>query len=216
MSRRGLPSQAFEYILYNKGLMGEDSYPYRAKVFPAQPRPLRRSRARHRLQQLLSVPTERHLQVPAREGHCLCQGCYQYHSGEAPRAAFPNFQGCAKKVLGCPKVCWAPQLKCSCLCAPGRERAAVHAPALLHTFWKVAPRTCWSQNAGTGFLPASHSGCTSRLGRSPSSHLTTQHLIPCLHAGSQGYPSPCALAADLDWSQHSQEMMDDPGSSLAV
>ncbi|NXM89821.1 CATH protein, partial [Oenanthe oenanthe] len=28
----GLPSQAFEYILYNKGLMGEDSYPYRAKV----------------------------------------------------------------------------------------------------------------------------------------------------------------------------------------
>ncbi|KAJ7417608.1 Bloom syndrome protein [Pitangus sulphuratus] len=27
----GLPSQAFEYILYNKGLMGEDSYPYRAK-----------------------------------------------------------------------------------------------------------------------------------------------------------------------------------------
>lgn len=41
LSRRGLPSQAFEYILYNKGLMGEDSYPYRAKVFPAQPRPLR-------------------------------------------------------------------------------------------------------------------------------------------------------------------------------
>ncbi|OWK52064.1 Pro-cathepsin H [Lonchura striata] len=28
----GLPSQAFEYILYNKGLMGEDSYPYRAKL----------------------------------------------------------------------------------------------------------------------------------------------------------------------------------------
>ncbi|NWT76142.1 CATH protein, partial [Prunella himalayana] len=28
----GLPSQAFEYILYNRGLMGEDSYPYRAKV----------------------------------------------------------------------------------------------------------------------------------------------------------------------------------------
>ncbi|KAM6388141.1 pro-cathepsin H isoform 2-T2 [Pluvialis apricaria] len=27
----GLPSQAFEYILYNKGLMGEDTYPYRAK-----------------------------------------------------------------------------------------------------------------------------------------------------------------------------------------
>uniref|UniRef100_G1SQF0 Pro-cathepsin H n=3 Tax=Oryctolagus cuniculus TaxID=9986 RepID=G1SQF0_RABIT len=26
----GLPSQAFEYILYNKGIMGEDSYPYRA------------------------------------------------------------------------------------------------------------------------------------------------------------------------------------------
>ncbi|XP_053128423.1 pro-cathepsin H [Hemicordylus capensis] len=26
----GLPSQAFEYILYNKGLMGEDSYPYQA------------------------------------------------------------------------------------------------------------------------------------------------------------------------------------------
>ncbi|NXG69660.1 CATH protein, partial [Baryphthengus martii] len=30
----GLPSQAFEYILYNQGLMGEDSYPYRAKVRP--------------------------------------------------------------------------------------------------------------------------------------------------------------------------------------
>lgn len=29
---RGLPSQAFEYILYNKGLMGEDAYPYRAQV----------------------------------------------------------------------------------------------------------------------------------------------------------------------------------------
>uniref|UniRef100_A0A7M4FRV8 Cathepsin H n=1 Tax=Crocodylus porosus TaxID=8502 RepID=A0A7M4FRV8_CROPO len=27
----GLPSQAFEYILYNKGLMGEDTYPYRAE-----------------------------------------------------------------------------------------------------------------------------------------------------------------------------------------
>nr|AEC13302.1 cathepsin H [Gallus gallus] len=27
----GLPSQAFEYILYNKGLMGEDAYPYRAQ-----------------------------------------------------------------------------------------------------------------------------------------------------------------------------------------
>ncbi|XP_033022707.1 pro-cathepsin H [Lacerta agilis] len=27
----GLPSQAFEYILYNKGLMGEDDYPYTAQ-----------------------------------------------------------------------------------------------------------------------------------------------------------------------------------------
>ncbi|XP_061451953.1 pro-cathepsin H isoform X2 [Rhineura floridana] len=27
----GLPSQAFEYILYNKGLMGEDEYPYLAQ-----------------------------------------------------------------------------------------------------------------------------------------------------------------------------------------
>lgn len=27
----GLPSQAFEYILYNRGLMDEESYPYRAK-----------------------------------------------------------------------------------------------------------------------------------------------------------------------------------------
>ncbi|KAL1781367.1 pro-cathepsin H [Sigmodon hispidus] len=27
----GLPSQAFEYILYNKGIMGEDTYPYRGK-----------------------------------------------------------------------------------------------------------------------------------------------------------------------------------------
>ncbi|NXW78084.1 CATH protein, partial [Hirundo rustica] len=39
----GLPSQAFEYILYNKGLMGEDTYPYRAKVLPAQPRPCARA-----------------------------------------------------------------------------------------------------------------------------------------------------------------------------
>lgn len=31
-SCRGLPSQAFEYILYNKGIMGEDTYPYKAKV----------------------------------------------------------------------------------------------------------------------------------------------------------------------------------------
>lgn len=31
-SFRGLPSQAFEYILYNKGIMGEDSYPYRGLV----------------------------------------------------------------------------------------------------------------------------------------------------------------------------------------
>lgn len=31
-SYRGLPSQAFEYILYNKGIMGEDTYPYRGKV----------------------------------------------------------------------------------------------------------------------------------------------------------------------------------------
>ncbi|XP_003461508.1 pro-cathepsin H isoform X1 [Cavia porcellus] len=27
----GLPSQAFEYILYNKGIMGEDTYPYQGK-----------------------------------------------------------------------------------------------------------------------------------------------------------------------------------------
>ncbi|XP_007950018.1 pro-cathepsin H [Orycteropus afer afer] len=27
----GLPSQAFEYILYNKGIMGEDTYPYTAR-----------------------------------------------------------------------------------------------------------------------------------------------------------------------------------------
>ncbi|KAK2107895.1 hypothetical protein P7K49_013060 [Saguinus oedipus] len=30
-NRRGLPSQAFEYILYNKGIMGEDTYPYQGK-----------------------------------------------------------------------------------------------------------------------------------------------------------------------------------------
>lgn len=29
---RGLPSQAFEYIHYNKGIMGEDAYPYRGQV----------------------------------------------------------------------------------------------------------------------------------------------------------------------------------------
>ncbi|NWI40961.1 CATH protein, partial [Picathartes gymnocephalus] len=40
----GLPSQAFEYILYNKGLMGEDSYPYQAKVPPAQPQHPSRAR----------------------------------------------------------------------------------------------------------------------------------------------------------------------------
>lgn len=28
----GLPSHAFEYIMYNKGLMTEDDYPYQAKV----------------------------------------------------------------------------------------------------------------------------------------------------------------------------------------
>lgn len=33
-SRRGLPSQAFEYIRYNKGIMGEDTYPYKGKVTP--------------------------------------------------------------------------------------------------------------------------------------------------------------------------------------
>ena len=32
--RRGLPSQAFEYIRYNKGIMEEDSYPYEGKVTP--------------------------------------------------------------------------------------------------------------------------------------------------------------------------------------
>lgn len=31
-SHRGLPSQAFEYIRYNKGIMGEDTYPYRGQV----------------------------------------------------------------------------------------------------------------------------------------------------------------------------------------
>lgn len=28
----GLPSQAFEYIMYNKGLMTEEDYPYKAIV----------------------------------------------------------------------------------------------------------------------------------------------------------------------------------------
>lgn len=32
MSSSGLPSQAFEYIMYNKGLMTEDDYPYNAFV----------------------------------------------------------------------------------------------------------------------------------------------------------------------------------------
>lgn len=32
MSSSGLPSQAFEYIMYNKGLMTEDDYPYNAIV----------------------------------------------------------------------------------------------------------------------------------------------------------------------------------------
>lgn len=31
-SHRGLPSQAFEYIRYNKGIMGEDTYPYKGQV----------------------------------------------------------------------------------------------------------------------------------------------------------------------------------------
>lgn len=31
-SCRGLPSQAFEYIRYNKGIMGEDTYPYKGQV----------------------------------------------------------------------------------------------------------------------------------------------------------------------------------------
>lgn len=32
LSSRGLPSQAFEYIMYNKGLMTEQDYPYKAVV----------------------------------------------------------------------------------------------------------------------------------------------------------------------------------------
>lgn len=34
-SCRGLPSQAFEYIRYNQGIMGEDTYPYEGKVSEA-------------------------------------------------------------------------------------------------------------------------------------------------------------------------------------
>ncbi|XP_027426675.1 pro-cathepsin H isoform X2 [Zalophus californianus] len=49
----GLPSQAFEYIRYNKGIMGEDSYPYKGQA-PAQPlagsqTPRRASRRPHLL-----------------------------------------------------------------------------------------------------------------------------------------------------------------------
>lgn len=32
LSSSGLPSQAFEYIMYNKGLMTEETYPYTAYV----------------------------------------------------------------------------------------------------------------------------------------------------------------------------------------
>ena len=32
LSSSGLPSQAFEYIMYNKGLMTEEDYPYTAYV----------------------------------------------------------------------------------------------------------------------------------------------------------------------------------------
>lgn len=96
--------------------MGEDSYPYRAKVLTA-PAP-RHSTACHRLQQLLSVPTERHLQVPAREGHCLCQGCHQYHAGEAPGLPFQSSRAVPGEGAGMPKVCWALQLE---LCAPGER-----------------------------------------------------------------------------------------------
>lgn len=35
---RGLPSQAFEYIHYNQGIMAEDAYPYTGQV-PREPPP---------------------------------------------------------------------------------------------------------------------------------------------------------------------------------
>lgn len=54
---RGLPSQAFEYIRYNKGIMAEDAYPYKAKVILGR-RPL------------CPQPSSQHVEGPVR---LLCQ-----------------------------------------------------------------------------------------------------------------------------------------------
>lgn len=44
-SCRGLPSQAFEYIRYNKGIMGEATYPYEGKVIGRDQLPPRHPRS---------------------------------------------------------------------------------------------------------------------------------------------------------------------------
>lgn len=114
---RGLPSQAFEYILYNGGLMGEDTYPYRARVglLPGRVRgrwALCAPGSNHLVSSFLA---EWHLQVPGQGGRCLCKRRGQHYPGEChvllrfPRAlSCPRIPSCSPDSLAwVPRQPWA-------------------------------------------------------------------------------------------------------------
>lgn len=70
---RGLPSQAFEYIRYNKGIMAEDAYPYKAKVILGR-------------QPFCPQPGSQNVEGPVR---LLCASRHSHTSPAAPPSCHP-------------------------------------------------------------------------------------------------------------------------------
>lgn len=93
MSSSGLPSQAFEYIMYNPGLMSEKDYPYTAIVCKLAALP------QHKPNKIMNPylitfdsssvsKSGWYLQVPTRKSSCLCEGCDEHHSSKWSSVSF--------------------------------------------------------------------------------------------------------------------------------
>lgn len=208
LSCRGLPSQAFEYILYNKGLMGEDSYPYRAKVLPAQPQPRAIAGPGTGSNSSSLSPQNGTCKFQPEKAVAFVKDVINITQVRPRGLHFQTSRAVPREGAGMPKACWAQQLELQPVCS-WRDRAAVHPPALLH-FLEGGTKEVMEPKYRP-LVPACFPQWV-HLQAGTESWFLSYNSAP----GSQGYPCPVAWLQELGWSQHSREMRGDPGSSLAV